>query len=330
MTEASTAIGVVGTFVGTPNVVWDRSLEEMIFAAAEETVAAAGMSLDELDGIVISGNDQVEGRVISCMVTSGPAAGVGRDLTMLPSASEHALAYAYLRLLAGQGRNALVLSWGKPSESVAPEHADLVAAEPFLLRRVGLNDTIAAALHASVAAKGNVSASEPRGVFPLSTEQIPEQGDCVCGLVLAREGCVPSPAGTAWIRGLGWATDRYDLGDRNLLALPALRRAAEQARGMADSLQADGGVFVSCGSEHVLPLVRDALDVDPEQDTTLVTGSPDSSCAYPTHPRGLIAMASAARKTAVANAGTVAVSLHGFAGQGAAVALFGPDPEEAR
>jgi len=189
------SVAIVGLDVGRPATVVERSLEEMTFATAQATVADAGLTFSDIDSVVISATDQVDGRVISCMVGSGPAAGVGRDLTMIASASEHALLYAYMRLLAGQGRTALVLAWGKPSESVAPAHAELVAAEPFVLRPHGMNDTLAAALHAS-AVGAPPQARDGFVSWPLTHADIRPAGDAVCGLVLAVADAVP--AGKYW------------------------------------------------------------------------------------------------------------------------------------
>ena len=46
----------------------DRSLEELIFASTSAAIAKAGLTPDQVDAVVISGNDQTDGRIISCMV----------------------------------------------------------------------------------------------------------------------------------------------------------------------------------------------------------------------------------------------------------------------
>src|SRR5690606_35595100 len=135
-------------------------LEEMVFAASTEVLARAKVTRDEVGSIVISANDQTDGRVISCMVGAGPAGGVHHDVMMIAASGEHALIYAYLRLLAGEGSTVLVVGWAKPSESVHPDHAELVSAEPYVLRNIGMNQTIAAALQAS-----RLGASELAGCF---------------------------------------------------------------------------------------------------------------------------------------------------------------------
>ncbi len=45
--------------------------------------------------------DLVNGRVISSMVTSGPAGGYMKDLLNVASSGEHALVLAYLQILSG-------------------------------------------------------------------------------------------------------------------------------------------------------------------------------------------------------------------------------------
>jgi hypothetical protein len=328
-------IAVVGVFIGEPEIVLDRSLEEMIFEAARATIEDAGLAVDDLDGVVISGTDQIDGRVISAMVTTGPAAGVGRDVTLIASASEHALIYGYLRLLAGQGRNVLVLAWGKPSESVAPEHAELVAAEPFVLRPHGMNDTVAAAFQAS-AMIGAGATSPPDGVgsdgftsWPLTSADSGPRGDAVCGLLLATEDAVPPGASPIWIRGVGWAVDRYDLGDRDLATIPALQSAARQAYAMAkigNGAPAADAVRVHCPSAFSFGPALAALML--ARAAARPVNDPDSGgLPYPTHAAGLAAMALAAqdiRADEYGGSGRLAVgaSLHGFAGQGAAVVVL--------
>lgn len=221
----------------------DRSLEELIFASTSKAIAKAGLTPEQIDAVVISGNDQTDGRIISCMVTTGAVAGVGKNVTMVASAPEHAFAYAVMRLLAGQGRNVLVVGWSKPSESVHPEHTELVSADPFYVRPIGMNRQIAAALQASVDA-GPPDVGTGYLAWPLVADAAGGHADGVCAVVLeARERTDRRPG--AVVRGMGWAMDRYDLGDREDRIAggfdQALRRAVGQAAptyGPVDSVDA--------------------------------------------------------------------------------------------
>lgn len=334
-------MAIIGTFVGTPEVVVERSLEELIFDAVQRTVENAGRTVDDVDAVVISANDEIDGRVISCMVGSGPAAGVGRDLMMVASAGEHALIYGYLQLLAGRGRNVLVLSWSKPSESVVPEHAELVAAEPFLLRPHGMNDTIAAALQASAligTERGLATDGRPADGFsswPLRKADKRAAGDAVCGVLLAREDMIADEVAPVWIKGLGWSVDRYELGDRDVAEMGALRSAASRAYRMAEidgAPSADSLVCMSCPSTIAFDAALRVLGLS--RDNARVVGNGASgSLSFPTWPSGLSAMAETAQalRRIVVDGGRVRVgvsaSLHGFASQGAVVGVFGSGME---
>jgi hypothetical protein len=307
-----------------------RSLEEMIFETTSAALADAGLSHATLDGVVLSGNDQTDGRVISCMTSGGPAAGVDRDVTMIASSADHALVYGYLRLLSGQGRNLLVVGWGKPSESVHPEHAELVSAEPFTLRAVGMNDTIAAALQASrLAKRGEASVVDAPVSWPLSRADLPSRADAVHAAVLAVAGAFPNGRELAWITGAGWATDAYDLGSRDLSDLAALRAAAAQIAS-GEARAAWDIAEIAAPSEPALAAAVAALGLG-ERTSVNPSGSLAARPA-PAHVAGLARMLAAIRgvkertgapgTTTPRGRSTIGVGLQGFAAQGATVMVF--------
>ena len=172
----------------------DRSLEELIFASTSAAIAKAGLTPAQIDSVVISGNDQTDGRIISCMVTTGAVAGVGKNVTTVASGPEHAFAYAVMRLLAGQGSNVLGVGWSKPSESVHPEHAELVSADPFYVRPIGMNRQIAAALQASVDA-GPPDAGTDYLAWPLVADPRGAHADGVCALHVPHQPIFERPDG---------------------------------------------------------------------------------------------------------------------------------------
>ncbi|HEY0638130.1 MAG TPA: hypothetical protein VGD67_10825 [Pseudonocardiaceae bacterium] len=324
------AVAVVGTHVSYLDDP-DRNLEEVLFEASNATLAAAGITMDDVDAIVVSCTDQVDGRVIEGMVAAGPTGGVGRDLTITPSASEHAFVLGYLRLLAGLGSTGLgstvlTMSWSKPSEGVDPRHAELVMAEPFLLRPLGMNLAIAAGLQASAyqAAHGGVAGPDApaAGVvaWPLTRADLPGSADVVAGAVLTTE---PGDRPATWIRGAGWASDRYELGERDLTRLAALGTAADtayRAAGITDPAAAVDHAEVQRLSRVGLLAAYRELGLpppDPEPEP-LPEGVPAA---------GFVRLARAAAH-GIAHPGTTTVgaALHGFAGQGAAVVVFGGRP----
>lgn len=309
----------------------DRSLEELTFTASAGALADAGLTAASVGGVVLYGQDQMNGRVISCMVAAGPAGGVDRDVTMIASSGEHALIYAYLRLLAGQGDSVLVVAWGKPSEGVHPEHAELVHAEPYFLRRLGMNNAVAAALQASrlghrpagPGADGG-SAGSRVSTWPLTADDLPVDHDTVHTAVLRRQGTFDAGSEIAWVKGAGWAIDVYDLGGRDLAELAVLDQVVGQLdRQGAPSPRDWERVEIAAPSEPLVRPIATRLGVggdcvvNPDASTSTLESSPLTAGFA-----RMVAAAHAARDGAAVTAG---VGMQGFAGQGAAAMVFGKE-----
>lgn len=350
----------------------DRSLEEMVFEAARGALADAGLGIEDIDGIVLTTSDQASGRVIESMVINGAAGGVGRDVTTLASAGEHALVYAHLRLLAQQGRRLLVVAWSKESESLDPQHAQRVAAEPFLLRPLGMDLSVAAGLQASAyAARHGIdadavsalrdqrwqAASTAHGeavaqtsaasgdyvAWPLTSADLPQVVDVACAAVLAVEDAVTPTQDPAWITGVGWSTDRYNLGERDLSRFEALASAANQA--FAGRPTPEGAVFEVQEISSVGAFAAyEALGLSPAGQGADVVGggvsvnpSGGNLPVNPGNAAGFLRLLNAAQQVR-GRAGAaqveprprqgVGATLHGFAGQGAAVMVFAADPNQ--
>src|SRR6202020_2190075 len=126
----------------------DRSLEEMIYDTAQLALADAGITIDDIDGIVVAANDQFDGRSISVMMASGSVGGVDRDIMSTPSASEHAFIMGALRVATGQFRTQLIVSWS-PTEVSSMSEAQRLGADPYFHRALPLDELSAHALQAS-------------------------------------------------------------------------------------------------------------------------------------------------------------------------------------
>lgn len=327
------AIAVVSAYSTIINNDSSRSLEELIFDTSTGALTAAGLTAEDLDSVVLSGNDQIDGRVISIMPAAGPAGGVDRDTTMIASSGDHALTYAYLRLKAGQGKNVLVVGWAKPSESVDPDRAELMSAEPYLLRPIGMNNTIAAALQASTWAKEETSPEPAEMIaWPLRREDLPARGDAVHAVVLAVEGGFPDGAELAWILDTGWATVSYELGTRDLGDLGSLRLAVEQISARTPDAGCDRWDAVEIGGDSEFA-VRAAARMLRIRDGVAINGS-GTLREKPTSPHvsglgRMLAAAEAVRHTPEPTTGqgtkarvTAGIGFNGFAGQGATVMVF--------
>lgn len=257
-----TKAGVIGVAI-TPRVTDDRrSLEELLYDMGQQALRDAGLTIEDIDGIVVASNDQYDGRAISIMAASGSVGGVDRDILSTPSAGEHAFIMGALRVLSGQYRTQLVLSWS-PTEASSLAEAQRLAADPYFHRRLPLDEPAADALQAGALlaampeaetiARAIVEKNRRNGgrAYPELVEDAPgragglrwplEEGipgqplSGAVAMVLASESFVAERgiADPAWIAGMGWATEPSFLGDRDLAAAPALQAAVRQAYGEA-------------------------------------------------------------------------------------------------
>ena len=256
-------VGVIGSAVFAPRNPERMSLEEAMHAVTKNALRDAGMDIEEIDGIVVSGCDQMDGRAISIMMASGSVGGVGRDITATPSSSEHAFVLATLRVRSGMYRTQLVVSWSS-LESNSVSETQRLGADPYFHRALPLDDLSSHALQANaleakvpglreVAIATTVKNRRHGAMAYPHYSPAPLQSAMIAGGKMLRwpitEGMVSLPAfaavamvvasdewiaehkvsNPAWVRGMGWATETTFLGDRDLSTLPSLGAAAEQA-----------------------------------------------------------------------------------------------------
>ena len=254
---------VIGSAIMVP-VTTDRSShEEILYEVSQAALKSAGMTIEQIDGILVGSNDQIDGRAISVMMASGSVGGVDRDILSTPSAGEHAFVMGVLRVASAQFETQLVLAWGLTEATSLPE-VERLGADPYFHRRLPLDDLSSFALQANALVAAHPEAEQLVGKVieqnrRRGAKAYPEAGGTVdtaaqiAGAKMARwpvrEGMVRPPvhgvvalvlasdafvkkagsANPAWIRGMGWATEAALLGDRDLTAAAALQEAARQA-----------------------------------------------------------------------------------------------------
>ncbi|WP_374063768.1 hypothetical protein [Cupriavidus sp. DF5525] len=258
---------VIGCAIRVPVKSDRHSLEEILYEVSQAALKNAGLTMEQIDGIVVGSNDQFDGRAISVMAASGSVGGVDRDILSTPSAGEHAFVMGVLRVASAQYETQLVLAWGV-TETTSLAEAERLGADPYFHRQLPLDDLSSFALQANVIVQAQPQTEAlaaavvernrrhgaiayPEAVGPVETaEQVgaskvkrwpvreammrPPVGGVVA-LVLASQAVVDKQgiANPAWVRGMGWATEAAFLGDRDLSAAPALEEAARQAFGEA-------------------------------------------------------------------------------------------------
>ena len=270
----------------------DRSLEEIIYDIAQAALADAGLTIEDIDGIVVGANDQFDGRAISVMMASGPMGGVDRDIMSTPSSSEHAFILGALRVASGQFRTQLVAAWS-PTEASSLSEAQRLGADPYFHRALPLDELSAHALQASalnhvwpnawvfaetVAVKNRRHAAvawpDPPARpaagparWPLTDRLTTQPVTGAVAMVLAGADFIAERGlpRSAWVRGMGWATEAAFLGDRDLATAPALVEAARQAyqeAGVTDPTAFDV-VEVTDATPYAELIAYDALGLSP-------------------------------------------------------------------
>jgi hypothetical protein len=184
-----------------------------------------------------------------------------------------------------------------------------------------MNHTAAAALQASLL-QDRTTGDGPVVAWPLTADDLPSRGDTVHALVLAADGAFESGAERAWILDCGWATGAYELGQRELAEFGPLRAALDQvaARGEAPAPSSWDAVEIGADSEPAVRAVAELLEF--ADGTVNASGALGEVITSP-HVQGLTRMVAAIQRVADGAASVAAgIGFHGFAGQGATVAVF--------
>ncbi len=256
-------VGVVGSAVFAPRYPERMSLEEALHAVTHAALRDAGIGIEEVDGIVVAACDQLDGRAIAIMMASGSVGGVGRDILATPSSAEHAFVLGALRVRSGMYRTQLVVSWS-PLETDDISNAQRLGTDPYFHRALPLDDLSSHALQANAleakvpglreAAITVTETNRRHGAmahpeyspgprepvliksskmlrWPITEGMVSAPAYGAVAMVLASDDWIAErdDAKTAWVHGMGWATEATFLGDRDLSTLPSLRSAAEQA-----------------------------------------------------------------------------------------------------
>lgn len=218
-----------------------RSLPEEIFACTSAALHDAGLHAGELDAVVLAAHDLVDGRSLSNMVTAPAAASYLKDETRLGDDGALAFVLGDARVRSGSARTCLVAGWGRASEGPADDIAHALF-DPFLTRPLGMTEVGVSGLRASRAliehpayAHDRDAAADrradrepapgrrPSAPWPLRPAELPVRADIVAAAVLGQG------AGPVEVLGVGMGTEPFEIGDRDLLGLPALRSAGAQA-----------------------------------------------------------------------------------------------------
>jgi len=248
-------VAVVGWYAETwKGEVRSCRLEEVVFHAARGALGEAGMSRDDIDGIVLACHDELDGRFISSMLTSAPSGALLKDEVRVTDSSLHAVVVGSMRVQSGFFKTVLAVSWSVSSGTPLHE-VQLTTLDPFVERPVGAIDRVATALHANAYVwRFGVSVDEldarakakwaEAGVdpsladletfvsTPLRRGHFAPLVDGVAAVVLVSSSvleCRGFRRPPIWIKGLAWGIDSYALDRRALGEWTVLRKVTGDA-----------------------------------------------------------------------------------------------------
>ena len=161
---------VIGSAIRVPYTADQSCLEEVLYEVAQDALKSAGLTIDDIDGIVVGANDQIDGRAISVMAASGSVGGVDRDILSTPSAGEHAFVMGVLRIASAQYETQLVVAWGGTHSDSLPE-VERLGADPYFHRRLPLDDLSSFALQASALLDANPQAEASASALVVQNRQ---------------------------------------------------------------------------------------------------------------------------------------------------------------
>jgi len=238
-----------------------RNLSELIFETARGAIDDTGRGIDGIDSVVLAAHDLVDGRSLSSMVT-GPAAGAYlRDEIRYGDDGAGAFAAAVTRIESGESTRTIVSAWGRASEHNV-QAVSRILFDPFFGRPLGLEELHVSAMRAQAwrgqsqdrgdveacaAARLAAARRNPRALasggnrshpsYPLTEQDLPLWADVFASVVISAQ------KNSVRVAGVGLGSEPYWVGDRRLLQLPALRRAAHGALGEAGCRIEDIDVF---------------------------------------------------------------------------------------
>ena len=241
---------------------------ELVHEAVVKALDDAGMTIDDIDNVITTSNDFWDGRTISCMAVGGVSGGMKKNISCVEGDGTFGAFYAMCRTISGVYGTTILTAHSKGSESKRISHLITNAAfDPIHTRCLGLDMITANALQArkymnrygiseeecamvSVKNHGNAmdnpNAQLPMNISvedvmnsrkiaePLKLYDISPISDGACCIIIANEDNVKkSKQKPVWMNGVGFCSDAYQLGDRDLSECKPLEIAAEKAYKMA-------------------------------------------------------------------------------------------------
>jgi acetyl-CoA C-acetyltransferase len=235
---------------------------DLISAVVSDVFKGTGLTLDDVDFVIDSGSDVLDGRSISNCGFLGAMGAHHKEESRIEEDGLWAALYGVTKIASGAANVGLIIAYSKPSESdVNAFYA--TQCEPFYQRPVGFDHRAASGMQAqrylaghgiedrqlamlaarrwADAAKGNKVAApsipneadvlaSPNVARPLKKLMMSRPVDGAVAVLLASEHVARRATRTpVWVTGMGASTDRHSFATRKAGALEACEVAASSA-----------------------------------------------------------------------------------------------------
>ncbi len=330
----------------------DENHQDLAYRTVKGVLEATGLKQQDLEIVINAGSDILDGRGISTYMM---VEALGAQLTEETKVAEdggYAALYAWMRIAAGSYDLALVIAYGKSSES-HPHWYHNMNYDPFYGQPLGLDLLNAAALQANAYSqkfgiteeqaarvviknlrnaknnpfalrKGDYSLEEvmasPYLATPIKELDAYPVTDGACALIMASEskakelGLKP-----VWVDGLGTCQEAFYLGNRDLTRLASAEESAKKAYAMAGiSKPAEeldlAEVYADFSFQELM--LYEALGFCPEGGggNFIDSGAPEMGKAFPVNPSGGALAANPLVATGLARLAECYLQLTGEAG----------------
>jgi acetyl-CoA acetyltransferase len=297
------------------------TVPEMVFEVARRAVLGSGLARNEIDLTMSGSSDMLEGRAFNfAFALEAMGAHPATDESHVEMDGAWALFYAWLKILSGEARSALVVAFSKSSEG-SLHHVTNTQLDPFFLAPLGLDRTASAALQADAwMSSGNRTLSDLDGVVnraranaarnelvrtdrpaedapiasPLWRRHCPPVTDGACAIVIAEESVARRVCDRpVWIRGADHRIESSALAERDLGRSRSTELALARARAIAgwDETTRIDVAEISASHAHEEMLLKDALTL---ADDVALNPSGGALSADPLMVTGLIRIAECA------------------------------------
>jgi acetyl-CoA C-acetyltransferase len=292
MFMGSDRVAVVASAQTELRAAWsDRQHVDLISLAVSRALKGSGLRIEDVDFVIDSGSDILDGRSISNCGFLGAMGAHHKEESRVEEDGLWAALYGATKIASGSAEVGLIVAYSKPSESdVAAFYA--TQCEPFYQRPVGFDHVAASGIQAQqylarhdrseddlarVVAHDWANAARNPGVEdgdavtvddvavseavapPLRALDFSRPVDGAVAVILAnREVAQRVTSDPVWITGIGTAMDQHSFAMRELDSLPACRAAGKAAfrrAGMADPRSAslvETGAGTAAGELMVL------------------------------------------------------------------------------